>query len=61
MLLLNHGVGRGSAIMFDSGCVPEEAFPLPPHLGGEATEEPADVAVSMAWGGGGEEKQGSQQ
>ncbi|GBF88554.1 condensin complex subunit 2 [Raphidocelis subcapitata] len=47
MLLLNHGVGRGSAVMFDSACVPEEAFPLPPHLGGETRDEPADVAINL--------------
>lgn len=34
MLLLNRGVFGGSTIMFESGGVPEEAFPL--ALGGVA-------------------------
>jgi len=58
MLLLNRGVFNGSTIMFESGGVPEEQFPLAvggAAQGGRRTAE-GDVAVSAPWvmGDGGE-------
>ena len=44
MLLLNRGVYAGSSIMFDSGGVPEDAFPLPMGPGAPEQSED-DVAV----------------
>jgi hypothetical protein len=46
MLLLNRGVLNGSTIMFESGGVPEDQFPL--GRGGAA----ADEAVRGRRGGG---------
>jgi hypothetical protein len=45
MLLLNRGVYSGSTIMFESGGVPEDHFPLAPVA---AAQQEQEAAVGVA-------------